>query len=94
MKNQIRIAAAAVALVQAERAVDKAKWEYSCALSSFFFAHGRPDGRMTADDPRFASARQATAPDYQELQRLKRRFYRARQKLRLEVSRAGGGLCD
>jgi len=92
MKNQIRIAAAAVAYVQAEREVDKAKGEYSSALSSYFSTHGRPDGRMTADDPRFGSARRATAPDYQELQRLKRRFYRARQKLRLEVSRAGGEL--
>ena len=92
MKNQVRIAAAARAFVQAERAVDEAKREYSSVLSSYFSAHGRPDGRMTADDPRFDSARRATAPDYQELQRLKRRFYRARQKLRLEVCRAGGEL--
>ncbi|CAM4016184.1 hypothetical protein VRRI112168_10790 [Vreelandella rituensis] len=94
MKNQIRIAAAAVALVQAERAVDEAKEEYSFTLTNYFSKHGRPDGRMTADDPRFESARRATEPRYQELQRLKRRFYRARQKLRLEVGRAGGGLCS
>ncbi|WP_417422447.1 hypothetical protein [Halomonas sp.] len=92
MKNQTRIAAAAIALVKAERAADDAKEECSFALTKYFSEHGRPDGRMTADDPRFESARRATAPQYEEYQRLKRRFYRARQKLRLEVSKAGGEL--
>lgn len=92
MKNQTRIAAAAVALVQAERAVAEAKGEYNFTLTIYFSKHGRPDGPMTADDPRFASAKRHAAPYYDELQRLKRRFYRARQKLRLEVSKAGGDL--
>lgn len=91
MRNQVRIAAAAKALIREENAVRDAKEVYSLALNRYFARHGRPEGRMTSDDPRFDSACRATAMEYGELQRLKRRFYRARQKLRMEVSRAGGG---
>lgn len=91
MKNQVRIAAAAKALIREENAVRDAKAAYSAALARYFSEYGRPDGRMDPYDPRFFPACRATAVEYGELQRLKRRFYRARQKLRMEVSRAGGG---
>lgn len=91
MRNQVRIAATAKALIREENAVRDAKEVYSAALNRYFDEHGRPEGRMTDDDPRFAGACRATVVEYGELQRLKRRFYRARQKLRMEVSRAGGG---
>ena len=89
MKNQVRIAAAAKAMIREENAVRAAKEVYSAALNRYFEEHGRPEGRMTDDDPRFAGACRATAVEYGELQRRKRRFYRARRKLRTEVMEGG-----
>lgn len=86
-----RIKYAAVEFVRAERAMHEAKAECSMMLDRYFAEHGRPPGRMREEDEQFASAFRAVQPYRDDYLRLRDRFYRARQKLRREVARAGGG---
>lgn len=84
-----RIKHAAIALVKAEAEMNAARGQCSAMLDRYFAEHGRPAGRMREDDARFAAAFRAVQPYRDEYLRLRRRFYKARQKMRLEVARGG-----
>ncbi|WP_392738430.1 hypothetical protein AB3M75_07200 [Serratia ureilytica] len=76
----LRVTETAIQFYQAEQSVKAISALYKSKLTKYFRQHGRPEGRMEADNPDFAEVIAHTADLYAMLADEKRNRYNAKRR--------------